>query len=91
MNMTINQAYELAKEVFEDFRISVCYEFEDCWIFICPCTKSGEASFVPPLKIWKSGEDVEFWKKRFNNCFERGDWLMENGKSISIEELEKMK
>lgn len=91
MNMTVSQAYKLAKDIFENFCISACYELEDCWIFICSCTKSGEASFVPPLKVLKNGEDLEFWKKRFNNCFERGDWLRENGKSVSIEELEKIK
>ena len=86
--MTIYEAYEWAKYVFEDFRITCCYELEDCWIFICSCTKSGEASFVPPLKVLKNGEDLEFWKKRFNNCFERGDWLDENGKEIPLETLD---
>lgn len=90
MNLTIKEAYEAAKEAYEDFRITTCYELEDCWIFIAPCTKEGNPTFIPPLKILKSGEDIDFWEKRFMNCFERGDWLKANGKNISIEEIERM-
>ena len=90
MGLTVKEAYALAKETYEDFRVTTCYELEDCWIFIAPCTKDGHAAFVPPLKILKSGEDGGFWDKnnQFMNCFERGDWLRANGKNIRLEELE---
>jgi hypothetical protein len=43
----------------------------------------GTAVFLPPLKVSKDGEAVEFWNKSFNNCFERSDWLKNTEKSLN--------
>ncbi|MCR4889631.1 MAG: hypothetical protein K5979_10715 [Ruminococcus sp.] len=88
MKLTAMKAYELAKNMFEEFIITSCYELDDCWIFIAACDKSKNAVFIPPLKILKNGEDADFWEKKFESCFERSDWLKENGKRILVKQIE---
>ncbi len=84
MNLTFKEAYEIALEAFEELKITSCYDIGDSWIFIAPCDRCGNAVFVPPLQVAKNGEVVDFWNKPFNNCFERGDWLKENGETVEL-------
>lgn len=90
MSINIKQAYKDAKDILEGFRITSCTELQDSWIFIA--TDPNGTLRIPPIEIFKSGEEADFWKKyrNFMNCFDAGDWLREHGKRIPIEELEKM-
>ena len=90
MSINVKQAYNYAKKAYQDFVIISCTELEDRWVFFAKAKNS--IAFIPPLEIIKSGENADVWKKyyEFNNCFEAADWLNENGKEITITELEKM-
>lgn len=90
MSINVKQAYNYAKDAYQDFIITSCTELEDSWVFFANVKKG--VAFIPPLEIMKSGKDADVWKKyqEFNNCFEAANWLYENGKEIPITELEKM-
>lgn len=86
--LTVKQAYQYAKEVFEDYQITSCVELPDKWVFFADCP--GKLLFIPPIEILKSGKDAGFWEKHreFMTVFDEDDWLSEHGKRIPIEELE---
>lgn len=90
MSINIKQAYKDAKDILEGFRITNCTELQDSWIFF---SVDPEGTFrIPPIEIFKSGKEADFWKKyrNFLSCFEAAEWLDKNGKDIPIEELEKL-
>jgi hypothetical protein len=90
MSINIKQAYEYARDVYEGFIITSCTELKDSWVFFA--NAKNDIAFIPPLEIMKSGKDLDFWEKyhQFNNCFEAAEWLNQNGKDISIKQLEEI-
>ena len=87
MSITIKQAYEIALDALEGFKINGCVELSDCWLFGW-CHEDGTAILLPPIRISKeTGEaslhdecGVSFLN---NTCREKGT-------VIPLEDIENM-
>lgn len=86
MSITIKQAYEIALDALEGFKIYSCTELSDGWLFAFK-NDDGSGICIPPLKISLNG-DASIHNETAAAYFQHK--CIEEGTVIPLEDIENM-